>query len=160
MTSVDTPHGGHDPVDAAAREDLRGLFELETVHRRGPASVGFLGRGREFDQPVALKLIPRASVGGAEAEEAFPRAAALVADLDHPHIVPLYSAGATDRFFWCSMEYVETRSLAEALRSTDPLEPAASLRLVAQVASALDAEHRLGIAQVGLTTRHLLIYSA
>src|SRR3989449_8057719 len=41
------------------------------------------------------------------------RAAALVAALDHPHVVPWYSAGATDRFFWCSMEYVEGRSLAE-----------------------------------------------
>src|SRR2546422_265040 len=160
MTSVDTPHGGHDPVDAAAREDLRGLFELETVHRRGPASVVFLARDLEFDQPVALKLIPRASVAGAEAEEAFHRAAALVADLDHPHIVPLYSAGATDRFFWCSMEYVESRSLAEALRSSDPLEPAACLRLVGQVATALDAAHRLGIVHAGLTPANVLIDAA
>src|SRR2546425_12075035 len=99
MTSVDTTPSGRDPVDAAAREDLRGLFELETVHRRGPASVVFLARDLEFDQPVALKLIPRASVAGAEAEEAFHRAAA--------------------RFFWCSMEYVESRSLAEALRSEE-----------------------------------------
>src|SRR5207247_7013376 len=84
MTSVDTPHGGHDPVDAAAREDLRGLFELETVHRRGPASLVFLARDLEFDQPVALKLIPRAPVAGAEAEEAFHRPAALAADRDPP----------------------------------------------------------------------------
>src|SRR5947209_4211561 len=160
MTSVDTTPSGRDPVDAAAREDLRGLFELETVHRRGPASVVFLARDLEFDQPVALKLIPRASVAGAEAEEAFHRAAALVADLDHPHIVPLYSAGATDRFFWCSMEYVESRSLAEALRSSDPLEPAACLRLVGQVATALDAAHRLGIVHAGLTPANVLFDAA
>ena len=160
MTSVDTPHGGHDPVDAAAREDLRGLFELETVHRRGPASVVFLARDLEFDQPVALKLIPRAPVAGAEAEEAFHRAAALVADLDHPHIVPLYSAGATDRFFWCSMGYVEGRSLAEALRSSEPMDPAACLRLVAQVATALDAAHLRGIVHAGLTPANVLIDAA
>src|SRR5438876_2916411 len=160
MTSVDTPHGGHDPVDAAAREDLRGLFELETVHRRGPASVVFLARDLEFDQPVALKLIPRAPVAGAEAEEAFHRAAALVADLDHPHIVPLYSAGATDRFFWCSMGYVEGRSLAEALRSSEPMDPAACLRLVGQVATALDAAHLLGIVHAGLTPANVVIDAA
>src|SRR5439155_1745282 len=80
MTSVEMPPAGRDPVDAAAREDLRGLFELETVHRRGPASVVFLARDLEFDQPVALKLIPRAPVAGAEAEEAFHRAAALLGD--------------------------------------------------------------------------------
>ena len=161
MTSVDTSPPGRDPVDAAAaREDLRGLFELETVHRRGPASVVFLARDLEFDQPVALKLIPRAPVAGAEAEEAFHRAAALVADLDHPHIVPLYSAGATDRFFWCSMGYVEGRSLAEALRSSDPMDPAACLRLVGQVATALDAAHLLGIVHAGLTPANVLIDAA
>ena len=138
MTSVDTPSSGRDPLDAAARDDLRGLFELETVHRRGPASLVCLARDLEFNQPVALKVISRAPGAGAgpETEEAFHRAAALVAALDHPHIAPLYSAGATDRFFWCSMEYVEGRSLTEALRSSTPIEPSAARRLVGQVATA------------------------
>src|SRR2546422_11105905 len=160
MTSVDTSPPGRDPVDAAARDDLRGLFELETVHRRGPASLVWLARDVEFDQPVALKLMPRVPGAGAEAEEAFHRAAAQIAALDHPHIVPLYSAGATDRFFWCSMEYVEGRSLAEALRSSGPMEPAACLRLVAQVANALDAAHALGVVHAGLTPANVLIDAA
>jgi len=160
MTSVDTSPPGRDPVDAAARDDLRGLFELETVHRRGPASVVFLARDLEFDQPVALKLMPRVPGAGAEAEEAFHRAAAQIAALDHPHIVPLYSAGATDRFFWCSMEYVEGRSLAEALRSSGPMEPGACLRLVGQVANALDAAHALGVVHAGLTPANVLIDAA
>ncbi len=159
MTSVEKPSSGRDPVDAA-RDDLRGLFELETVHRRGPASLVWLARDVEFDQPVALKLMPRAPGAGAEAEEAFHRAAAQVAALDHPHIVPLYSAGATDRFFWCSMEYVEGRSLAEALRSSGPMEPAACRRLVGQVASALDAAHALGIVHAGLTPANVVIDAA
>src|SRR5947208_1351997 len=159
MTSIDTPSSGRDPVDAAARDDLRGLFEIETVHRRGPASLVCLARDLEFGQPVALKVIPRAPGAGAEAEEAFHRAAALVAALDHPHIVPLYSAGATDRFFWCSMEYVEGRSLAEALRSSGPMEPSA-LRLMGQVAAALDAAHGLGLVHACLTPANVLIDAA
>ena len=159
MTSGDVPASG-DRVDVAAREDLRGLFELEAVHRRGPASFVWLARDLEFDQPVALKVIPRAPAAGAEAEEAFHRAAALVAALDHPHVVPLYSAGATDRFFWCSMEYVDGRSLAEALRSSGPMEPGACLRLVGQVATALDAAHMLGVVHAGLTPANVLIDAA
>ena len=162
MTSIDTPSSGRDPVDAAARDDLRGLFELETVHRRGPASLVCLARDLEFNQPVALKVIPRAPGAGAgpETEEAFHRAAALVAALDHPHIVPLYSVGATDRFFWCSMEYVEGRSLTEALRSSTPMEPAVARRLVGQVAIALEAAHRLGVVHAGLTPANVLIDAA
>src|SRR2546422_2622212 len=88
------------------------------------------------------------------------RAAALVAALDHPHVVPLYSAGAPDRFFWCSMEYVEGRSLAEGLRSSGPMEPSACVRLVEQVAAALDAAHRLGVVHAGLTPANVLIDAA
>jgi serine/threonine protein kinase len=160
MTSVDTPPSGRDPVDSAARDDLRGLFELETVHRRGPASLVCLARDLEFNQPVALKVMARASGARAEAEEGFQQAAALVAALEHPHVVPLYSAGATDRFFWCSMEYVEGRSLAEVLRSSVPMEPSAPLRLAGQVAAALDDAHRLGVVHAGLTPANVLIDAA
>ena len=160
MTPVDTPSSGRDPVDAAAREELGGLFEVETVHRRGAASLVCLARDLEYNQPVALKLIPRAAAAGAESEEAFHQAAALVAALDHPHVVPLYSVGATDRFFWCSMEFVEGRSLAEGLRSSGPMERAACLRLVEQLAGALDAAHRLGVVHAGLTPANVLIDAA
>src|SRR5882762_4598328 len=160
MTSVEKPSSGRDPVEAAARDDLRGLFEFETVHRRGPASLVYLARDLEFDQPVALKVMWRAPGAGADVEEAFHRAAALVAALDHPHVVPWYSAGATDRFFWCSMEYVEGRSLAEVLRSSQPMAPSVCLRLVGQVAAALDAAHRLGVVHAGLTPANVLIDAA
>ncbi len=161
MTSVEKPSSGRDAVDAA-RDDLRGLFELETLHRRGPTSLVWLARDLEFDQPVALKLMPRTpgAGAGAEVEEAFHRAAALVAALDHPHVVPWYSAGATDRFFWCSMEYVEGRSLAELLRSSQPMAPSMCLRIVGQVANAVDAAHRLGVVHAGLTPANVLIDAA
>ena len=167
MTSVEKPSSGRDTVDAA-RDELRGLFELETLHRRGPASLVWLARDLEFDQPVALKLMPRApgpgagagAGAGAEVEAAFHRAAALVAALDHPHVVPWYSAGVTDHFFWCSMEYVEGRSLAELLRSSQPMAPSMCLHLVGQVATALDAAHRLGVVHAGLTPANVLIDTA
>src|SRR6058998_1396715 len=160
MTSVRIPPSGHDPVDAAARDDLHGLFELETVHRRGTASLLCIARDLEYNQTVALKVMPRAPHAGPEVEEAFHRAAAAVAALDHPGIVPLYSAGATDRFFWCSMEYVEGRSLAESLRSNGPMELSVCLRLVDQVAAALDAAHGLGIVHADLTPANVLIDEA
>src|SRR5207247_10867657 len=144
----------------AARDDLRGQFELETLHRRGPASLVWLARDLEFDQPFALKLMPRTPGAGVEVEEAFHRAAALVAGLDHPHVVPWYSAGATDRFFWCSMEYVEGRSLAEVLRSSHPMSPSMCLRLVEQVAAALDTAHRLRVVHAGLAPANVLIDAA
>ena len=154
------PPSAHDPVDTAVLEDLRGLFELEQVLRRGPTSLVYLARDLEYNQPVALKVMPRADTGGPEAEEAFHRAAALAAALDHPHIVPLYSAGATDRFFWCAMQYVEGQSLAQVLRSGEPKEAEVWLRLVGQVATALDSAHRLGVVHACLTPANVLLDTA
>jgi|SRR5882672_3674604 len=160
MTSVDLPPSGHDLVDPAAREDLRGLFEVETVHRRGPASVVCLARDLEYNQPVALKLMPRAPNAPRAAEEVFHHAAAAAAALDHPHIVPLYGAGATDGFFWCSMQYVEGRSLAEELRANGPMELSDCLCLVEQVAAALDTAHCFGICHAALTPGNVLLGTA
>ncbi len=147
-------------MHAAARDDLRGLFELQVPRGHGPTSLVCLARDLEYDQTVALKVMPRAPHAGPEVEEAFHRAAAAVAELDHPGIVPLYSVGATDRFFWCSMEYVEGRSLADSLRSNGPMDLSVCLRLVEQVAAALDAAHGLGIVHADLTPANVLIDEA
>jgi protein kinase-like protein/PEGA domain-containing protein len=160
MTSVDIPPREFDSLDAAARDDLRGLFELELVHRRGPQSLVCVARDLEYDQPVALEVIPRGPGADAAAEQAFHQAAALVAALDHPNVVPLYSVGATDRFFWCSMQHVEGQSLAEGLRSTGPMELSACLRLAEQVAAALDAAHQLGVVHGNLTPANVLVDAA
>jgi serine/threonine protein kinase len=160
MTSLDMPTPERDQVDVAARDDLRDLFELETVYRRGPASVVCLARDLEYNQPVALKLMPRPAAAGPEAERAFHRAAAAAAALDHPHIVPLYGAGATDRFFWYSRQHIEGRSLAEQLRGGRPMELSDCLRLVEQVATALDAAHRLGVCHAALTPGNVLVGAA
>ena len=160
MTSVDMPLSGRDPVDSAARQDLCDLFELESLHRRGAGSIVYLARDLEYGQRVAVKVMTRGSTDGPAAEEAFHKAAAATAVLDHPHIVQLYSAGATDRLFWWSMRYVEGPSLAERLRSSGAMEWATCLRLVDDVAAALESAHRLGVVHGNVTPANVLVDAA
>src|SRR5256886_11058095 len=70
---------------------------------------------------------------------------AACARLDHPHIIPLHQSGQTRRLFWYAMQRIEGRSLDETLRDTGPLELTTCLRLVAQLAAALDHAHRHGV---------------
>jgi eukaryotic-like serine/threonine-protein kinase len=146
-----------DPLDAAVQEDLRELFRLEMLYARGPVSRLYLARDLEYDQPVALKVMPRSPQAWARAEEAFHEAAAEAAVLAHPHIVPLYSAGATDRLFWYSGEFVTGRSLAEQLRAGPPMELDACVKLAEQIAAALDAAHRLGVVHANLKPTNVLL---
>jgi serine/threonine-protein kinase len=149
-----------DALDVAAREDLRDLFVLKELLPGGAASLVYVARDLEYSQTVAVKVMPRTPGDGPAAEEAFHRAAATAAVLDHPFIVPLYSAGATDRLFWYSMRYVEGRSLATELSADGPIDLPTCRRLVAQLASALDAAHGLGVVHAGLTPANVLVDTA
>ena len=157
MTAPDKPR--RDAIDAAVQEDLRELFRLEVLYARGPVSRLYVARDLEYDQPVALKVMPRSPQAWARAEEAFHEAAAAAAVLAHPRVVPLFSAGATDRFFWYSTEFVPGRSLADTLRA-GPLELDATLGIAEQIALALDAAHRLGIVHADLKPTNVLLDAA
>jgi serine/threonine-protein kinase len=146
-----------DPLDAAVQEDVHDLFRLEMLYARGPASRLYVARDLEYNQPVALKVMPRSPQAWARAEEAFHEAAAAAAVLVHPRVVPLYSAGATDRFFWYSTEFVPGRSLADTLRAGPPMELDACFKIADQIATALDAAHRLGIVHADLKPANVLL---
>lgn len=147
----------HDPIDAVVQEDLRDLFTLESALGHGPGSVVYLAHDLEYNHPVAVKVIPRAAGDGPAVEQAFHRAAAVAAGLEHPRIVPLYSAGATDRIFWWSMPCVQGQSLAEELRDGTAIELDRCLELAHEIADALDFAHRLGVTHADLTPANVLV---
>ncbi|HEV2752094.1 MAG TPA: protein kinase [Gemmatimonadales bacterium] len=149
-----------DSLDAAVQEDLKDLFRLEMLYARGPASRLYVARDLEYNQPVALKVMPRSAQAWDRAEEAFHEAAAAAAVLTHPRAAPLYSAGATDRFFWHSTEFVPGRSLADLLRAGPPMELDACIKVAEQIAAALDAAHRLGIVHADLKPTNVLLDAA
>jgi serine/threonine-protein kinase len=156
MTAVETSAPQRDPLDAAAREELQELFAVDALHRRGPVSLVYIARDLEDDQPVALKVMPRSPSAVAAAEDAFHRAAAAVAVLRHVHVVALHRSGATRRFFWYAMEYVEGPSLADVLREKGPMDLLPCLRVVEQVGSALDYAHRRGVVHANLKPANVL----
>jgi len=140
-----------------ARQELEHQFQIEGVLGRSRRSVVYLAQERAHDRLVALKIIPRTPTMAPELATAFQREAALAATLEHPHIVPVYRSGVTRVLLWYTMEYCNSRSLAETLRSSQQMDVAGCLRVIHQVASALDYAHRRGIAHGGLTPSNVLI---
>lgn len=148
-------------LEASARRDLEHEFQIEGVLGQGPRGVVYLALEREQNRLVALKIIPRTPGMAPEADALLQREASLAASLDHPHIVPIYRAGATRIFLWYSMEYSNGRSLAEAIGATDQSAPdwAQCVRIVHQVASALDYAHRRGMTHGGIKPGNVLLDS-
>src|SRR5262245_1753285 len=85
---------------------------------------------------VALKLLAPELAEDVRFRERFLRESELAASLDHPHIVPIYSAGEVDGLLYIAMRFVEGSDLKELLRRDGPLEPGRALALVAELADA------------------------
>ncbi|HKE91412.1 MAG TPA: serine/threonine-protein kinase, partial [Gemmatimonadales bacterium] len=64
---------------------------------------------------------------------------------------------ATDEAVWYAMEYVQGRSLGDLLRTADRMDLKTCLRLVEQIASALEYGHRRGITHGNLKRANILV---
>src|SRR5262245_25329491 len=106
-------------------------------------SVVYLAEDRRLKRKVALKLLAPDLAEDEAFRERFLRESELAASIDHPNIVPIYEAGASEDLLFIAMRYVDGSDLRERLRP-GPLEPSEALPIVAQVASGLDAAHARG----------------
>jgi predicted ATPase len=117
----------------------------EVLNQLGAGGMGEVYRAHDsrLGRDIALKVIRRALVTGADAEEdaleRLLREATLASALNHPNIVTIHETGTvgTDRYI--AMELVEGRTLRQLASEGLPLERAISI--ARQVAEALAVAH-------------------
>ncbi len=107
----------------------------------GGMSRVFLAEDVRLGRRVVVKvLLPELTVGASV--ERFERETRLAAKLQHPHIVPLLSAGSSQELLYYSMPYVEGESLRARLVREAELPVAEVLRILRDVLDALAYAHR------------------
>src|SRR5581483_4925710 len=89
--------------------------------------------------------------------ERFLRESKLAASLEHPHIVPIHSAGEADGVLYLAMRYIEGRDLGALLKSLGRLDPARVVAILRQVGSALDVAHARGLVHRGVKPANILL---
>jgi serine/threonine protein kinase len=127
-------------------DSLAPEYEILGELGRGGMAVVHLARERQLDRDVAIKLIRARWIDDAEVLARFAREARLVAGLEHPNIVRLYSVrhlpGAALALI---MQYVPGLTLKEEVLRSGPLAPARAERVLREVAAALACAHSHGI---------------
>ena len=106
---------------------------------------------------VALKLLATELAEDPRFRERFLRESRAAGGLDHPNIVPIYDAGETGGRLYIAMRLIEGSDLHALICCAGPLEPARALRIVEQVASALDAAHEAGLVHRDVKPSNVLV---
>lgn len=150
------------------RERLqRALGDQYVINRQlggGGSAHVFLATQVALDRLVVIKVLPAELTDGVDAAR-FHREILIAARLQHPHLVPLLTAGEPDAHTdpaagalrWYSMPYVEGKSLRDYLvkRGALPLQDA--VRLLRELASALAYAHAKGVIHRDIKPENVLL---
>ncbi|HID64987.1 MAG TPA: serine/threonine protein kinase, partial [Anaerolineae bacterium] len=111
-----------------------------------------------MDRYVAIKVLPALVSRDPAFLKRFRREAKVVAKLEHKHILPVHDYGEQEGLTYLVMRYVEAGTLKDRL-AAGQLDLPTIYRIMAQVGSALDYAHRLGVIHRDVKPSNVLIDS-
>ena len=114
-------------------------YELKECLGEGAYGAVYRATQPQVGREVAIKIILPEYANRPEFIRRFETEAQLVAQLEHMNIVPLYDYWREPDGAYLVMRLMKGGSLADSLREHGPWEPAEAVRLVDQIAAALEA---------------------
>ena len=120
---------------------LGDTYRLDSELGGGGMSRVFLATEKALNRNVVIKLLPPEMAAGVNIDR-FEREIQLVASLQHPHVVPLLTAGSHDDLLYYVMPFIEGESLRAKLAREGELPIGETLRILRDVADALAYAHR------------------
>lgn len=138
------------------RRVLEDRYRVERELGRGGMAEIYLADDLKHGRKVALKVLKPelAAVVGAER---FLTEIRTTANLQHPHILPLYDSGEADGLVYYVMPYVQGESLRERMDRERQLPVQDAVRIATSVAEALDFAHRKGVIHRDIKPANVLL---
>jgi eukaryotic-like serine/threonine-protein kinase len=138
------------------RTTLVDRYHIQYELGHGGMAVVYLADDLRHERKVALKVL-RPELAPFIGEERFLHEIRVAAGLQHPHVLPLFDSGSADGVLFYVMPYVDGESLRARLLREGQLSIEESLRIISQVASALDHAHRHGVVHRDIKPENILL---
>jgi TolB-like protein/tRNA A-37 threonylcarbamoyl transferase component Bud32/Tfp pilus assembly protein PilF len=131
-------------------------YRLEQKLGEGGMATVYLAEDLKHHRQVALKVL-KPELAAAVGAERFLREIQVTANLHHPHILPLFDSGEADGAVFYVMPFVRGESLRDRLRRERQLPVPETIRILQQVAGALEVAHRQGIIHRDIKPENILL---
>ncbi|HET9288764.1 MAG TPA: serine/threonine-protein kinase [Gaiella sp.] len=122
-----------------------GPYRLDSVLGEGAMGVVFEATNAEEGTLVALKVLKRLLSRDSVYRRRFTREARVAQEVRHRHLVPILDVGVARDHHFLAVAHVEGGSLGDRIAGQGSLSVDDTVRLAAEVGSALDALHAHGI---------------
>ena len=135
---------------------LEGRYAIERELGEGGMATVYLAKDLKHNRDVALKVMKPelAAVVGAER---FLAEIETTANLQHPHILPLFDSGEADSFLFYVMPYVKGETLRDRIDREKQLPVDEAVTLVSKVAGALQHAHEHGVIHRDIKPANILL---
>src|SRR5437867_4358523 len=133
-----------------------GAYEILRQLGRGGMATVYLAADLRHARQVAPKVL-RADLSALLGGERFLHEIRVTANLQHPHILPLFDSGVADSRLFYVLPYVDGESLRARLRREKQLPVDDAVRIAREVASALDHAHRHGVIHRDIKPENILL---
>jgi serine/threonine-protein kinase len=135
---------------------LADRYAIERELGSGGMATVYLAEDLKHHRKVAVKVL-RPELAAVLGSERFLNEIKVTANLQHPHILPLFDSGETDSFLYYVMPYVEGESLREKLNCEKQLGIDDALKITSEVADALGSAHRQDVVHRDIKPENILL---
>jgi eukaryotic-like serine/threonine-protein kinase len=135
---------------------LADRYRIRRQIGQGGMATVYLADDLRHGREVAVKIL-RDDMAATLGEERFLREIQTVAQLSHPHIIPLYDSGMRDGFLFYVMPFIEGESLRALLDREGPLAIAQALQIAREVADGLAYAHGRGVIHRDIKPDNIMI---
>jgi serine/threonine-protein kinase len=132
-------------------------YRLERHVGEGGMATVYLAQDLKHDRKVAVKVL-RPELAAVLGHERFVQEIKTTANLQHPHILPLFDSGEAEGFLFYVMPYIEGETLRDRLNRETQLSVEEAVRITTDVADALDYAHRHNVIHRDIKPENILLH--